>query len=133
MKTNWHDLNRQEKIECYYSSLDLSKVNKDSKFNKSFNYPVEFFCDRTPYQLCVSAELYNKEQAYELFMNYLTHDMCEHTDDPEKHAERWIWQVYLWFVALRYREECDWRVFCEYDWPIEDIQNWYKPVFIIDL
>lgn len=135
MKTNWNDLNRQEKIECYYSSLDLSKVNKESKFNIHFKNVEEFLEDWCSIcWLCVSAELYTKEEAWKMFSEYiLSNDIVELNDVWDLLWWRTISDVRLEFICKRFSRDFEKRVWTCYDWPPEKIYNRYKPAFYLDI
>lgn len=123
---------REEKTLCLELSVNRSKVNTKSKFNESFKEPCNFDDEWSIVCVCISAELYDREQATEILHARLKDEILCHDydqlDDEEKQVidkrQRTInfWFVKMWYCCYR---EC--RVWQEYD-NYRKLTNFCKPV-----
>ena len=115
-------LSFDEKVYVLETSIDREKVNKNSKFNKSFCDVVFFLSYWAPHATVISAELYTREEAEDIL--YKDRLDCWYTDPGV---------VEFGFVKMGYLEDVWHRVRV---WPEQRTTrdyNFYKPVFYIEL
>lgn len=115
-------LSEKERLSVLETSIDRTKVNKNSKFNKLFSWVNEW--DWECHLLLLSAELYTREEAQILFNEYAKYDI-----------DTKIWAIEFEYVVMRYFDEFESRA-----WSIRwsrsnDIIkcNFYKPVYYVEV
>lgn len=134
--TERKDLTKDEKLFVLESAIDRTKVNKNSKFNKSHKNPFHWNIECN--MVVISAELYTRKEAFEKIIEEYKYEIlwCDYENDVDcKEYTDWLTEqdIKFWFIKFNWVAEADERVWA---WLYNDClppTNFHKPVYYLDL